>query len=82
MKRERDDFIREKLAAERAEINQHLELESAADQARRIGKRSNKPHQPLRVPTGIASPVARNSSWIYQVESPASTPPTPRRRQL
>ena len=75
MEREREDFIREKLAAERSQINQQLELESAADQARRIGKRSHKPHQPLRIPTGIASPVARNSSWIEQIESPDSTPP-------
>ena len=82
MERERDDFIREKLAAERSQVNQQLDLESAADQARRIGKRSRRPHQPLRIPTGIASPVARNSSWIEQIESPDSTPPPPRRRQL
>ena len=82
MEHEREEFIKNKLAAERSDINRQLDLETAADQARRMGKRNRRPHQPLRIPTSIASPVARNSSWIDQIESADSTPLTPRRRQL
>ena len=73
------DRIHRRLATEKAEMDQQLDQEVTRTNSRRNDD-PPRHRPPLRIPTHIASPVARHSSWIDQIESASSTPPTLRQK--